>query len=107
MFAAWSLRTELAPGRLTQASRVLARSAQLRRREARGRRWRSIPPTRHTTALLLAVSPMPVREFRGDSAVVVWTLSLSRQRGAGGMGAAQTVPLGVPRYSIFVVRARV
>jgi len=57
MFAAWSLRTELTPGPLAETSRVLARSAQLRRREVHGRRWRSLPAARNTSALLLAASP--------------------------------------------------
>jgi hypothetical protein len=57
VFAAWSLRTEPEPGPLAETSRVLARSAQLRHRDVRGRRWRSLPPARHTTALLLAASP--------------------------------------------------
>ena len=54
VFAAWSLRTEPVPGPLAQTSRVLARSAQLRRSEVRGRRWRSLPAARYTSALLLA-----------------------------------------------------
>lgn len=57
VFAAWSLRTEPVPGPLAEASRVLARSAQLRRSEVRGRRWRSLPAARYTTALLLAAGP--------------------------------------------------
>jgi hypothetical protein len=57
VFAAWSLRTEPAPGPLAETSRVLARSAQLRRREVGGRRWRSLPAARYTSALLLAATP--------------------------------------------------
>ena len=57
VFAAWSLRTELDPGLLAETSRVLARSAQLRHREVHGRRWRSLPAARNTSALLLAASP--------------------------------------------------
>jgi hypothetical protein len=57
VFAAWSLRTEPQPGPLAETCRVLARSAQLRHREVHGRRWRSLPAARHTTALLLAASP--------------------------------------------------
>jgi hypothetical protein len=57
VFAAWSLRTEPVPGPLAETSRVLARSAQLRRSEVRGRRWRSLPAARFTSALLLAAGP--------------------------------------------------
>jgi hypothetical protein len=57
VFAAWSLRTEPEPGPLAETSRVLARSAQLRHGNVRGRRWRSLPPARDTSALLLAASP--------------------------------------------------
>ena len=57
VFAAWSLRTEPTPGPLAETSRVLARSAQLRRREVGGRCWRSLPAARYTSALLLAASP--------------------------------------------------
>lgn len=57
VFAAWSLRTEPAPGPLAETSRVLARSAQLRCGEVRGRRWRSLPAARYTSALLLAAAP--------------------------------------------------
>ena len=56
-FAAWSLRAEPTPGPLAEISRVLARSAQLRRHEVRGRRWRSLPATSSASALLLACSP--------------------------------------------------
>ncbi len=56
MLAAWSLRTEPEPGPLAEASRSLARTAQLRRQHVRRRRWRSIPPARNTAQLLLAVA---------------------------------------------------
>ncbi len=57
VFAAWSLRTEPVPGPLAETSRVLARSAQLRRGEVSGRRWRSLPAARYTSALLLGAGP--------------------------------------------------
>ena len=57
VYAAWSLRTEPTPGPLAETSRVVARSAQLRRREVEGRRWRSLPAARYTSALLLAAAP--------------------------------------------------
>jgi hypothetical protein len=56
VLAAWSLRTEPEPGPLAEASRSLARSAQLRRQHVRRRRWQSIPPARNTAQLLLAVA---------------------------------------------------
>lgn len=56
VFAAWSLQTESTPGPLAETSRVLARSAQLRRSEVQ-RRWRSLPAARYTSALLLAAAP--------------------------------------------------
>lgn len=56
VLAAWSLRTEPEPGPLAEASRSLARTAQLRRQHVRRRRWRSIPPARNTAQLLLAVA---------------------------------------------------
>jgi len=50
-------RAEPVPGPLAETSRVLARSAQLRCGEVRGRRWRSLPAVRYTSALLMAAAP--------------------------------------------------
>ncbi len=76
VFAAWSLRTEPTPGVLAETSRVLARSAQLRCREVSGRRWRSLPAARYTSALLLAAAPearaalLIFRQLAGLSTVI-------------------------------------
>jgi hypothetical protein len=57
IYAAWSLRTEPEPGPLAETARILARSGQIRCDETRGRRWRSIPPARYSSALLIAAKP--------------------------------------------------
>ena len=56
VFAAWSLRMEPEPGPLAYASRTLARTGQLRRRNLGRRRWQTINPAQRTAGLLLAAN---------------------------------------------------
>jgi hypothetical protein len=59
VLAAWSLRTEPVPGPLAQASRSLARSAQLRAGDVKQRRRGHIAPARQTAQLLLSSAGAP------------------------------------------------
>jgi hypothetical protein len=84
VLAAWSLRTEVEPGPLAEASRSLARSAQLRRQDVRRRRWQSIAPTRNTAALLLGVAAGSVSNAALMGQMVELALALRDMHAAAG-----------------------
>jgi hypothetical protein len=54
--AALSLRVEHQPGQLSRASRNLARTAQIRTRGSRSRRWRTLPPAQRLARIVLSVN---------------------------------------------------
>jgi hypothetical protein len=84
VLAAWSLRTEVEPGPLAEASRSLARSAQLRRQDVGRRRWQSIAPTRNTAALLLGVAAGSVSNAALMGQMVELALALRDMHAAAG-----------------------
>lgn len=59
VLAAWSLRTEPVPGPLAEASRAIARTAQLRAGQVPGRPGRPFPPTQTSARLLLRSATGP------------------------------------------------